>query len=380
MKIYQYLLLIFILSCKPSIKESRLNTNIFGSLSIGLNPNFNPDRTRIQYYESDSGEYLAILNKSLRRIEIFNLDTKVSEYNIPLAKDGPNRVGVTNGFHLVSLDCLLLATIPPQIKIIDFNGKIKKSIPVNDQENKVNFLSSNNEIPLLLGKNSVFGAQPFFESFFEMNKSDIANYTPIYKINLSKKSPTEWLQISHPLDIWENGKKTEKFSWADRSDTIVVAPHTDHRLWLISKDQGNLLGYKEGKSTYVNNFHIINQLSSGDKGIIENIESDRYEIMLYDKYRDAFYRFFFVGIDWESYELSPRDLFANRPKTGVLVLDKNLNIIGEHLFEDHAIENWNYFVGRKGLYVSTNNPNRDDFDENFLRYDILRFEGLEYED
>ncbi|WP_339702823.1 DUF4221 family protein [Algoriphagus aquimarinus] len=380
MKIIYYLLLFIIFGCKSPIQKTRLNTETYESLSIEVKANFNPDRTRTQYYESDSGEYLAILNKSLNRIEIFNLETKVSERQIPLAKDGPNRVGVTNGFQIVALDCLLLATIPPQIKIIDFNGIIKKSIPVNDQENKVNFLSSNNEIPLLFGANSVFGAQPFFQNFFKMNKKDIAKYTPIYKINLSDKSLAEWLQISHPSDIWENGKKTEKFSWADRYDTIIVAPHADHRLWLISKDRGNLLGYKDGKSISVNNFHIINELSSGDKGIIENIVSDRYEIILHDSYRDVFYRFFFVGIDWESYNLSPRDLFANRPRTGVLVLDKNLNIIGEHVFEDHAIENWNYFVGKKGLYVSTNNPNRDDFDENFLRYDIIRFEGLEYED
>ncbi|GMQ30743.1 hypothetical protein [Algoriphagus confluentis] len=63
-----------------------------------------------------------------------------------------------------------------------------------------------------------------------------------------------------------------------------------------------------------------------------------------------------------------------------MVLNQNLEILGENLFENFQIEPWNYFVGKKGLYVSTNNPNRDDFDENFLRYDIMRFEGLEYED
>ena len=65
---------------------------------------------------------------------------------------------------------------------------------------------------------------------------------------------------------------------------------------------------------------------------------------------------------------------------GVMVLDKDLKILGEFNFLNHEIENRNYFVGKKGLYVSTNNPNRDDFDENILRYDIIRFEGLKYED
>jgi hypothetical protein len=63
-----------------------------------------------------------------------------------------------------------------------------------------------------------------------------------------------------------------------------------------------------------------------------------------------------------------------------MVISSNLDLIGEHLFETHQIQPWNYFVGRKGLYVSTNNPNRDDFDENVLRYDIIRFDGLEYDE
>ncbi len=63
-----------------------------------------------------------------------------------------------------------------------------------------------------------------------------------------------------------------------------------------------------------------------------------------------------------------------------MILDNNLEVLGEHLFDNFQIEPWNYFVGRKGLYVSTNNPNREDFDENFLRYDIIRFGGLKYGD
>jgi len=41
----------------------------------------------------------------------------------------------------------------------------------------------------------------------------------------------------------------------------------------------------------------------------------------------------------------------------------------------------NNFVGRKALTSSTNNPNRDEFDENVLRYD-MRFglKDLKYDE
>lgn len=121
-------------------------------------------------------------------------------------------------------------------------------------------------------------------------------------------------------------------------------------------------------------------MPSGDQGIIEELESDRYEMILFDQFRDVIYRFYFLGIDPEDFDIHYRSLFSNRPKIGLLILNSDLDIIAEHQFENHQIEPWNYFVGRKGLYVSTNNPNREDFDENYLRYDIIRFEGLEYED
>jgi len=367
------------LSCNVQERKNELIIDIYQSVKFPLELNVNPKRSSIQYIESDSGEYLAIQNKIGPRVEIFKLAPFKHIRSIELAIDGPNRVGIPNGFRIVSKDSLLIASIPPQIHTLSFDGIKKSSIQVIDTINHVNYLSSNNELPFLFDEQILFGAQPFFRDFLQTNPDNINSYSHIYKVDLKSKK-TDWLPISHPSDFWNEGKKTPHFAWTDRYDTIVVSPQTDHRLWLISKQNGKLIGYKETKSVYVNKFQIVNGFPEGDKGIIEGLASDRYELMLHDPYRDVFYRFFFIGVDWEDYTMGYRDLFANRPKIGLMLLDKNLNILGEHVFPDHHIEAWNYFVGKDGLYVSTNNPNRDDFDENFLRYDIIRFEGLNYED
>ncbi|MBN7810419.1 DUF4221 family protein [Algoriphagus sp. H41] len=373
------LLVISIMGCDVQKQEKKLHAIVHQSVKIPLELTVNPKRSSFQHIDSDSGEYIALHNKIGPRIEIFGLDSFDHIRSIDLATDGPNRIGTPNGFRILSRDSLLIASIPPQVITIGFDGVKKGSIPVVDTVNHVNYLSSNNELPFLFDGKMLFGAQPFFRDFLQTRPDEIGSYSHVYRVDLNS-GKTDWLPISHPSDLWDEGKITPHFAWTDRRDTIVVSPQTDHRLWLISKQKGELLGYKEAKSTYVNKFQIINGPPEGDKGITEGLASDRYELLLHDPYRDVFYRFFFIGFDWKDYDLGYRELFANRPKVGVLVLDQNLDKLGEHIFKDHQIEPWNYFVGRKGLYVSTNNPNRKDFDENYLRYDIIRFEGLDYED
>ncbi|TXE14039.1 DUF4221 family protein [Algoriphagus aquimarinus] len=380
-KLYKLVFIVAIISCNPKNVTNEINTYTFETLKIPIKENFVPSITRNQYLDSDSGEYLALYSKTSQRLEFFNLETKQSSKSIKIDREGPNGVGSFNGFTIASLDCLLLASIPPKIQVLDFSGNKKRSIPVNDPKNKVNWLGSTNLVPFLFKGDTLFGSQPFFSDIFKTSKGEAKQSTPFFYMNLSLEKPeVAWLDINRPEDEWDKGKKDPNLSWADRYDSIIVSPLSDHRLWIISKNKRKLLGYKEARSSHLNQFNILKDYPVGDQGMIRALEAGRYEILLNDHYRDVFYRFFFAGIKLENYNLTPRELFTNKPRVGVLVLNKDLDIIGEHLFEDHAVENWNYFVGKKGLYVSTNNPNRDDFDENFLRYDIIRFEGLEYED
>jgi hypothetical protein len=367
-------------ACSESKAPKSLSAYTFESLEIPVAENFAPRITRNQYMDTDSGEYLAIFNKTSPRLEIFNLDTKKSAKSIYIQSEGPNGVRSFNGFTIIAKDCLLLAAIPPKLQILDFEGNKKRSIPISDPENKVNWLGSTNLLPFIFKDSILFGSQPFFTDMFQTTESEAKISKPFYRVNLAaKNTEVKWLSINRPSDEWENGKVSPELAWADRYDSIIISPLNDHRLWILSKKDEKLLKYKEAKTSAIKGFNILSDYPVGDKEIIEGLESGRYEIILYDSFRDVFYRFFFAAIDTKAYSFTPIELYSNKPKTGILILDANLEIIGEHVFPDHYAENWNYFVGKKGLYVSTNNPNRDDFDENVLRYDIIRFEGLEYD-
>jgi hypothetical protein len=375
------ILLLALSFCKPREERNSLFVSVFDTIKIPIDSSINPSRRNNQYILSDSGEYLAIQNKAVHGIEIFDLNTGNHEKRIGLQKDGPNRSGEVNGFRIFSHDSLLVASYPQKLMLFNFEGIKKAEFPVKDTQNDVNYISSTSEIPFLFDGKKVFGAQPFFRNFFDMTASDLGKYSHIYQLDMKSDNPqTDWLPISNPEDTWEDGKKVSQFTWTDRGDSILVSPYNDHRIWIISKKRAELMKRVNVKGINLKQFHVIKGLPAGDQGIIEELESDRYDHLIYDQFRNVIYRFYFLGIDVNDFEIHYRNLYSFRPKIGVIVLDSNLKIIGDHIFNTNEIESWNYFVGKKGLYVSTNNPNRDDFDENFLRYDIIRFEGLKYED
>ncbi|SIO00673.1 DUF4221 family protein [Algoriphagus halophilus] len=235
----------------------------------------------------------------------------------------------------------------------------KESIRVLDPENKANYIASTNETPFLFSNNSLWGTQPNFKDIYKTTEEEVKKSKPFFKVELSgKEDNIKWLDINRPTDEWSNGKKSPDLNWAENGDSIIVSPHMDHRLWIISKKGEKLLKYKEAKANKINSFRIIEGYPIGDEEIIKTLKNGRYEILLYDKFRKVYYRFFYPGIDSRKFNLSPRQQLSNNPKIGILILDNKLDIIGEYTFGTNYIESWNYFVGRKGLYVSTKNPNR----------------------
>ena len=95
--------------------------------------------------------------------------------------------------------------------------------------------------------------------------------------------------------------------------------------------------------------------------------SPRYEGLLYDKYREVFYRFCFPAVEVESEEaLNQLRMFSK--DFSIMILDKDLIILGEKRFEGYNYVPNNIFVAREGLYISVNHPDNYDNEEDFLSF------------
>ncbi|WP_194778674.1 DUF4221 family protein, partial [Pararhodonellum marinum] len=205
----------------------------------------------------------------------------------------------------------------------------------------------------------------------------IRKHQLIYSYDMVKDS-IAWYDVFYADDYWDKGKKLTDYSWAISNDKIILAPLYDHEMQVFDIPSGQVIDRKTVKSSAINNFDFVNSLPSGiNEGLKNDLKYDRYNTLIYDPYRRVFYRFYDQGFELEEdypvEKISSMDL--SRPYLGVLILDEDLNPIGEHKFQKNEVYTFsNHFVGEKGLYISTNNLFNEDFSEDSFRYAVFSLE------
>jgi hypothetical protein len=101
-----------------------------------------------------------------------------------------------------------------------------------------------------------------------------------------------------------------------------------------------------------------------------NLASSRYGSLLYDSFRNVYYRFAFPTLP----EVTEEDLRNLRTAPGpfvVMVFDENLNLLTEKLFEAGTYLPDNSFVGEKGLYLSINHPDNPQNKEDQMVFELF---------
>ena len=107
-------------------------------------------------------------------------------------------------------------------------------------------------------------------------------------------------------------------------------------------------------------------------------ENPLYTHVLYDKYRNVYYRFVELP-----YELQDDESPFEEPKGrefSVIVFDRNFQIIGETKFPGGKYFYKMSFVGRDGLYISENNLANPEFDEDKLVFACFKLEDIKGKD
>jgi len=92
------------------------------------------------------------------------------------------------------------------------------------------------------------------------------------------------------------------------------------------------------------------------------LETPYYHAVIYDEYRDVYYRFVRHSIPFKDEITGERHEFYEKP-ISIIVLDKNMKIIGETKLAEHLFLDYIYYVTDRGLYISTGNPGNEELAE-----------------
>jgi len=376
MRFILLMLTILFLSCENKNKNKKISYKDF-SVSIPIKGTIPSNPGITQLIESDSGNYLFIYNGYNKSYNYLAFDSGKPVLEIPLTFDEKDGVRQISGGSLTSEDSIWNLASPSSIILINAKGEVQLKKEFINELNPVRYLTAFQHRALFKNGNKVYGTQPLFADHHNMKKEDIKSHQLFFSYDIDTDS-VEWYDVFYPDGFWDNGKKLSEFSWAKRENKLYIAPWYDHQIQVFDLGTNKIIDRKEVKSNYVNSFLYVNELPENQtKGFIDRLIYDRYESLIYDKYRDVFYRIFLPGIEiLEDFSMEKlKDLNWFRPDVGVMVLDSDLNILGEAVFKEYEIFGaYNYFVGEKGLYLSTNNVFNSNFDENHLNYKLIKFD------
>ena len=142
---------------------------------------------------------------------------------------------------------------------------------------------------------------------------------------------------------------------------------------MVTDDLKHIRWYN-AKSRYLKSMKPkLGNSMEGINAIIKLNENPRYWHIMYDKYRNVYYRFAEMP-----YKLASNESPYDEPKGkefSVIVLNADFEIIGETKFPGKKYFYKMSFVGKEGLYISENNLANPQFDENKLVFTCFKIKN-----
>lgn len=325
-------------------------------------------------YTDDNGkEYLTFQNQIKNEILFYDMNTCQFEFKITPEIAGSNGVGRFLGYYIHSLDSVYLTNYDFQeIALIDRNSKVK---------DKVSYEKADDGTPL-----SFF----CFITHFYRPATVIGRKMYIYS------GPDRWVEkdpVSAVLDLdtksitalpfiypdypgSDNKQKKygleEDYSRCFDGKRFIYSFYYDENIYVTSPEHDSVYQVNV-KSEYIDK---VNWLAEFSLSMTDVCESPNYGNLLYDPYRDVYYRVAYprTEIDEKKEKVRSMELMEyGRKRFLVMILDKDFKVIGETMFPDYTYNPKLMIIREDGLYISDSHYMNPDFSDDvlsFKRFDL----------
>ena len=328
-------------------------------------------------FEENGKEYLHFENtrKSLYNIVIFDIENRQIAKQIPLHKTGPNGLPAVFGSR----------PSPGAQYILVAQNNISRISSINDKGEVIrnyNFQTPESQFTSLhLG--SYYNTPGFVKDSClflkigipkpDMKREDWPKTHMFASLDL-RTGKVKWVPIFYPpifKEEYENIDGGYGFSYDyNYKENRLICGFFGYDSLMVTDDLKHIRWYN-AKSRYLKSMRPkLGNAMAGINSIIEFCETPKYWHIMYDKYRNVYYRFAEMP-----YKLAPNESPYDEPKGkefSVIVLNEDFEIIGETKFPGKKYFYKMSFVGREGLYISENNLENPQFDENKLVFTCFK--------
>ena len=336
----------------------------------------------LQLFQRNDSDILAFTNEYDNAIVFYDYKTRKYLGRTEFAKEGNNGIGTIFSFYYLNQDSIYLYNFTTySLFLANARGEVvmKKDLHTIPNLSKDSLFFAPQLFPRTNSPLRKIGDELLIAGFFmnEQAGENSVNRPVMAHYDLSRN--TLRFSDSYP-SMYHKGNWGGDFTYRNPFYTlspkneIVLGFAADHNIRVHGKDE---MEYHEYYAGVGGDFEITPIAKDIAMNTIAREIVNRhytrtlsYQAIVYDKYRKVFYRFALMPDD----NIKP---FSNNPHQSfsIIILNKDYEIIGETKFPGNTYTHHLCFVGKKGLYISENNENNPQFDENKLVFRCFTLQG-----
>jgi len=355
------------------------NLVLDGSISFALDSMTTPFSRFLKSFKIEGTRYLIFEQNNT--VYFYNIDNQIKELKIHYQKEGPDGVGNNiTAVHPINFDSIYL--VSQDHKIIYLTDKNAKVIKKHYIELKYSGIVSR---PVFSHGTFINNPLILHENRFYLNINPFPGYTTRNKSELKKekvalcfdrlKDSSSLRPFSFDVICDQNNKPySTAFNRIYANGMFFFNFFGNHEIYVLDIDLKEYDSFKI-KSKYIED--IINPSTTDDfrKTMKETLASKHYDNLHFDKFRNVFYRFVYLGTELKPNE-HPFTAGKNPTKFSIIVFDNEFNILLEKLMPANTYNYKMCFIEREGLYISKNHIKNKDFTEDQLEFGLFKLVEL----
>jgi hypothetical protein len=359
------------LSCNANREEGQESFCLEASgrqLSFALDSRTKNETQALFLHTDEEGrEYVTFQNMGRNEILFYDVRTQALAFKIAPPVEGRNGVGIMDGYYIKNMDSIFLTVAGRnELVLIDREAVVKDVFPCYETGDgtalertaSLSFLSH----PLVAVGDMLF-LLPECNRFSEKNPVCAA-------VSLSDRSVRAFPAFPYPSFPGQDNrmKKASAENYVSRcfdGKRFAYSFYYDEDIRVAPLNHESVTKIK-AKSRYISRVEIPDDY--GDATLEDLCTMPRYGNMLYDPYREVYYRIAYPRTTLDE-EVRPLDIMRYGGKNfSLIILDREFNVAGETLFPDYTYNSTIMFVREDGLYISESHSYNPAFSDDVLSF------------
>lgn len=379
------ILFIFVLLCfsckeKPADQASgsyeyRLcPTKVIKSFPLDDETRYNP--FYLYTFEDGGKEYLSFLNYRTNQLLFYDLNTCKFLFKVELDIEGPHGIGIASGYYIQDFTNMYISTYNYSGLIkVDTAGLITQKIPYHKTQEGYNVLpsytpSSHPFVAPIQIDNDIYITQIAADHIYPSAETPVS----IMIDTVSKVSHSLPFTFGDALSKEQLSARECSFSRIYNDNKFIYSFYIEPDLFITSKDHKQIKRIKV-ESKYIKEIPIKPIPDDFMKGAKQSLELARYGDLIYDKYRNVYYRFAYPETELDNQITWRGKAVYGRAKSSVIILDEQFHVIGETLLADNLYNTFAYFISKEGIYISKDYQMNYDQSEDYMTFELFELKN-----